>query len=474
MIKSYIFFLLLEITVIFIFYKTILSKKIITNRKILFEIVIFIKNYLKSIQYFLKIDLKKEIGQEKMKMSLVDKMTIYIWNILVAVAMLCLVPLIGVALVWGEVQYNKVLALFIFPMAEVIFIIGYLVDYIEKIINVLLEIFSYNRFFEKNGEKIYDKKGKIKWKNVFGIIIIIALSIIFVNVLEHLQKMVEDNKIFIAMSRVILGAVLIKIILINPIIQNMKDRKVFNAQEKRIVIIGKRLEKYENDIENMCREHGIFDIEIKEQKNVTGVSEAFFKKYQRNQIVIDEDKLRALEEKKGEETLRYLRLIVAHELVHIMHRDTPNAIKSRQKMSGIAGILMAIWMVIMVRLKSEIALLYLIGLVGILFLFKIYLDERFWIQIQEIRADVIAMKICNASREVAEEVYRLSKDEDRGEEKNFFYQFYKEHIPRERTLNFERRMKVLEVEKEWGIYYYLWLSWEIIKGLLRKEGFYGK
>ena len=54
------------------------------------------------------------------------------------------------------------------------------------------------------------------------------------------------------------------------------------------------------------------------------------------------------------------------------------------------------------------------------------------------------------------------------------YQLYLKYAPEQIHVNINRRIKALELRRTWGSYYYIWLAFEIISGLLRKEGWYGK
>lgn len=470
MMVLYMFFIMVESICIYVFYKKVICKDIISNHSLLHEVKRFCINFFRCIRNFLRIDWKKERWGEEQ-----DEIFEEIFKVIIKMFMALVVSLMFpfiISVMWCYFKEEKIFFLGLLFAAGIKVISEGLIKHKDEIVETIIFIMDMNRFFVERGNRMFDLKGKIKWKYVLGIGIIVFLSIVVAKGVVGLENVIVQNEKIVQIS----GGVSLIGICIDWFIQKRKKKKEYESQEKEIIISGERLQKCRRDILLMCQETGIIDIEIREEKGIGGAAQAFYQKNEKSQIIIDTDMLDIVEEKNGtQKALIYLKVLVAHELIHIMYGDAPNAIKNIRK-TCIVDICM--WglglMCVFIANHPIVRLLSVCILIVAWVLFHICGDKRYWLQLQEIRADNMGMTLSNVAKEEIEEIYQILSKERMLEEENIMYQLYLKYAPEQIHVNINRRIKALELRRTWGSYYYIWLAFEIISGLLRKEGWYGK
>lgn len=157
-----------------------------------------------------------------------------------------------------------------------------------------------------------------------------------------------------------------------------------------------------------------------------------------------------------------IKLIVAHELVHIHYKDT----KWMRKIYFIA--LLYIVAAICTILAAGLRIHVIAGLVVAAplivlnsLVFKILWDERYWMQVLELRADRIGIGISNTSAEILEKALACTGEAfDYGQGKReFFYKQYQDHVeqqihPYKETRIYEAKRMVPWQRKEYARYFW--------------------
>lgn len=117
---------------------------------------------------------------------------------------------------------------------------------------------------------------------------------------------------------------------------------------------------------------------------------------------------------------------------------------------------------------------------GTLLASSIYANEKYWKQLTELRADKLGMELAEIGVDEWKEINQiLMKKRDYAKEyfendRNKLFGYYLKYGESNGYPCWERRVKAIEKENRWGCYFYFWLFREILTGLLRKEGWYGR
>lgn len=464
------FFIVVESICVYVFYKKVICKDIISNHSLLHEVKMFCINFLRCVRSFFRINWKKERSGEEQD-EIFEEIFKVIIKMFMALVVFLMFPFI-ISVMWYSFKEEKIFFLGLLFAAGIKVISEGLIKHKDEVVETIIFIMDINRFFIEQGNRMFDLKRKIKWKYVLGIGIMAFLSIFIAKGMVRLENVIVQNE---KIAKISVGVALIGIC-IEWFAQRRRRKKEYESQKKEIIISGERLQKCRKEILLMCQKKGIIDIEIREEKGIGGAAQAFYQKNERSQIMIDTDMLDIVEEKHGiQKVLIYLKVLVAHELIHIMYEDSPNTIKNIRKTCIVDICIWGLGLMCVFIANNPIVLLLSVCIQIVAWvLFHICGDKRYWLQLQEIRADNIGMTLSNAAKEEIEEIYQTLLKERALEEENIMYQLYLKYAPEQMHVNINRRIKALELRRTWGSYYYIWLAFEIISGLLRKEGWYGK
>lgn len=472
MIVSYIFFVAIESICIYAFYKKVICKDIVNSHSLLCEIKRFCVNFLKCITCFLKIDWKKE-GWEKEEEEIFEEICRGVGEMIMALVVFFIYPSI-LSFMWSSMKEENILFCGILFAVGIKVIIEELMKHKERIVERIIFMIHINRFFREQRDYIFSCKKRIKWKYVFLIGIMAFLSIFTANGVVRIENVINQNEMVVK----IVGGIAFICLCIDSVVQEKRKKKEYESQEKEIIIEGERLKKCRNEILRMCQETGIMDIEIREERGMGVIAQACYEKNKKSQVIIDTDILEILEEKSGKEkALTYLKVLVAHELIHIKYRDSQNVIKNIRKI--ILGGICFMGVGIMCIFMARDSIMWWFGACIEIIVWacvSICSDKRYWLQLQEIRADNMGMTLVGASENEINDINKILIDikEKEQEDKNIIYRMYLRYMSEQGHINMDRRIKAIELRRTWGFYYYVWLLFEIVRGLLRKEGWYGK
>lgn len=165
-----------------------------------------------------------------------------------------------------------------------------------------------------------------------------------------------------------------------------------------------------------------------------------------------------------------IKLLFAHELVHIHYKDT----KWMKKVYGIALLYIAFSLAVLgvaIRMRSNFLLGIAVFLLLIYFVVHRVFDERYWQQVREFRADRIGMAISNTTPAILEEALRCTAETEikDANDRGFFNRMYQGWIEQKVHPDAERRIYEAKRGQKWCIteyFRYLWLintgkGWQI-------------
>ena len=164
-----------------------------------------------------------------------------------------------------------------------------------------------------------------------------------------------------------------------------------------------------------------------------------------------------------------IKLLFAHELVHIHYNDT----KWMRKVYGIVLLYIGFSLFLMhLAVKSQNAVIW--GMVVFIILnylvFHKMCDERYWKQVMEFRADRIGIAVSNTSPAILEEALRCTAEGEINDEKKnntgILHRIYQNQVEQQVHPGIKRRIYEAKREKPWSFreyFRYLWLiNWNVI------------
>ena len=104
---------------------------------------------------------------------------------------------------------------------------------------------------------------------------------------------------------------------------------------------------------------------------------------------------------------------------------------------------------------------------------KVMCDERFWKQIAEIRADRLAINVCNSNKMVFVEFWKRYLEKQSKKETNIIDNFYRKYIKIESHPSMEYRMELIEKREKWYWWEYLEHALVIMKWRITNRGWNG-
>lgn len=170
-----------------------------------------------------------------------------------------------------------------------------------------------------------------------------------------------------------------------------------------------------------------------------------------------------------------IRMMIAHELVHIHYRDA----KFMKKVYMIALIYIGFAAFTPFIVAANVNIIFgsilALLLMGLDFIFlKILRDEKYWKQVMELRADRVGMSISGTSSELLEKVLACSNEEEEeniGKVKcDMIQQIYQKGIMQQIHPSARRRIYEARREKTWGSGEYFRYLWMISRNLLMGKG----
>lgn len=295
---------------------------------------------------------------------------------------------------------------------------------------------------------------------------------------------------FVKTKYPVMGTVICIILIIGFVLSDLYQRRRVNygyrQKEKDIVIKCFELEKYQNDINCLCKKIGITDLEIDIVKELGINAYAVIEKNGRPTVKFTSgfiNTLRHLASQKGEPAMdETFRAILCHELIHIVYQD-PLRIGKRAR----NAVLVALCLFLLLPLGTYLGNFtswFFVLYIPILILYFGYIgiicDIRYWGQISELRADKKGMKVAEVSKDVFDTYWEFARSIEHEAEAtlrissaNFLYKRYKRYIEIEYHPSIERRKQSLKRDN-WGIYDYVEQFLLILKWRITGKGWNGR
>lgn len=189
-------------------------------------------------------------------------------------------------------------------------------------------------------------------------------------------------------------------------------------------------------------------------------------------IVIDKRLFNKLRFEYPSEYWELIRLLVAHELVHIYYKD-----KTYMKK---VYVILLLWLIVAFGVFHLLYSLnnFVFIIIGILkmtleyYAIHILCDKRYWNQVMEFRADRIGMMISNTSPEILENVltYIVEDDEDETKQNNFLRKIYRNNAEQHIHPSAQQRINEVRREVPWRLGEYVRYLWKIGKNVLIGKG----
>lgn len=166
-----------------------------------------------------------------------------------------------------------------------------------------------------------------------------------------------------------------------------------------------------------------------------------------------------------------IKLLFAHELVHIHYQDT----KWMKKVCGWALFYIGVSLAAIyyaARLQSTVFYWIAVLLCLCYLLFHRVTDERYWKQVMEFRADRIGMAVSGTSPDILEKALQCTTEGDNGEEnqekKGVLHKIYKKNVVIHP--DYRRRVKEAQRNRPWGIGEYFRYLWLISRNVMLGKG----
>lgn len=455
------------------FYVNVICKKIVSNRSLLKEVGVFFINFFLILRYMMRENGDEEEKEDRQILSelLKEMEEIAVW--IIGTVLILIVSLIISAILAWDLSDDKLLLLFVVWGAGLLETAKLSYKYEGKVTKLIQSIYDVNRYFRKH-KKMFDEKHKLDRRIIYGILVAAALWITANYIVNLMRPLMREEK-----AGLLLAAAAAIWIITDQWREKRREKEKYQKAKKEISLKGDRIELLADDIVRMCNLLGICDIEISETSGVGTIAKAWWKENEKSQIMLDSELVKRMEKQSDPQDIPiYIKFILAHELIHIYYKE-PKSITNSIRKAALLSI--GMWVSGMCILLSGIAVNLLLFIPGLVFIMALFLcdhiccDQRYWLQLQEIRADRKGITLSGMPREKVLIVNRVLYDseQDRQKDESVLYRFYVETAYSQGHIKMKRRQKALQLERDWGIYYYFWLFMEIFKGKIKGDGWYG-
>lgn len=466
--KMILFGYVIEIIIIWFWYKLIIKKEIslktdgadrILRRTI--KLIIQYKTIIKN-NIFLRVNYKQEKRQE------IERIKQYVGKLILINAWVGSFVILGPIIISMILpDKNNIFMTFIF-----LSVIGGLLvkqlkgqtqNYVEiaavYIKQVLVPLEKYPRIVEIGKDEFID----IQWtaKKKVAMILVVIMGIAIFVLLIRGERYIEQNEIIMR----ILAIFTVVILLINYV------KKRFKKRENEPIFVDIEYDLIKEEIEHICRMLNIHNVRFNvieedtinafSKMNEDGVWEVsvtsqFITKLRKmlekdeadeNKVVMEIDDIKSI-----------FLVTVGHELGHVFYKDQI-LIKRRILSSSLISLGCYFAVIFLFTIAEKSMFFVIIG--SILLLFNwifggIMCDSRYWGQIAEFKADRIAVNYVSGGKKaffifwLTETKVQLEDDSTQKiSRENIAYKYYKRNIEIEEHPSKERRRKLIEKRGKW-------------------------
>lgn len=276
-----------------------------------------------------------------------------------------------------------------------------------------------------------------------------------------------------SLSKIALG-ILIFLVFTYSFQDRRKKQKVEKVElEEKKIVHSSELDNWDDEIFRMCQELKIDNVRICVELDM---KEAFSTIEEKIPIiVIGKILFHYIQQYHKEDQFEMIKMILAHELVHIAYRDTI-IIKRKFCYILLLFIFIIVGSGVIISLSSNMVIRSMTLIVFVLVMgisWRVVCEEKYWKQVMELRADRIGFAVSGISYEIFEKVLNCASSNTKksfAKERNILYKYYENYIAEKDHPSNERRLKEIERGKRWSsieyIRYILLIRWN----LLRKRG----
>lgn len=356
--------------------------------------------------------------------------------------------------------------------------VALIVERLIKNTEEIVLILSYlNKRVSKFGRIRYSKKDlwlkKISGKRMFQLFVMLCgLVLFYTNLFKFMSQGVE--KWLFSKWNLILASLAGTYLLLDKVKFHKNNRPQLD-RESEVICSDSFLYRWNSELISMCNKIGINDVIINSVDSCDIVAYASMEKKKCPEVMISRCFVEGLEhELDAQDCYNIVKFILGHELIHIFYKDDRAAIRYHvlAYFGTLAVFVGTIWTITHIQQSW-------IGTVGnmIILLDMVFLmicQDRFWVQFCEIRADVLGIQFSRTAISDFIKLNEFYEDLVNSEKKdtNVIYKIYTAHISEKDHPSMNRRIKMLEIGS-WSYKHFLFLMYEIIRGIVKGEGWYG-
>lgn len=512
-----ILFYLIEIGILFVAYKSIYKKKMVSNRSLFDFFKMFISYFTFMFRYrsgaYEKNTELDDFLQEN------DELRIEMYtDIFGSIALFGILPYILVTLMHNDIL-RKLAVLFI--VAGIIYFVYEIKERLPILLNRINQcqifLYKFGRLkkyvvgnTERKRKRIKDLSAflKVFWNSIkslgvvrgiiwaFSLMCSIVLSILtFKEVFgkgigNFLLEQLNPKTCFFFSPRMLMFEVpFITAILLLDWLDRAAEKGEYKEEActtdnmiidgeidvQEGIIIYKKLVPWRDEIIRMCNCVGIREIicavdDIGEKKIVSITL--------RNEIpliIVNEDLFYNVEQSYNQEFFEVVKLMLAHEIVHICYHD------SLPKHKEIRALIIFAFnyacliggAVVMAFIHNAIfEVIMSFWVIALILEIMIMINEKYWFQVMEFRADRIGMEISGASVEIFKQALQLMDSEEKSTEKsaNIFQESYDRYV--EVHIHPQKETRVYEVmrKKGWNMTDYVRYLFLIGRNVILRRG----
>lgn len=486
---------ILEILILFIWYKTVVKKELCQNPDIRDEVEKnkenrdnFTKRTIKMIFVYRKLffsmifelfdcgDVKKEN---------IKRIKGIIWNLICVsgwgMGSVLLAPLFVSSIANGSLA-SRIFCLVV--IAGVL--VKQLRERTQEYINALEDYIINVLYKFENGAQIYFpteneiKKLKLDSHNKIMLSIFIGLAILLFFFMTWLQSIEWSKE-----ARFIFGLVGFLIIAIYLLIETKKDRnKELKEENGDLEFSDYVYELIKDEIKEMCERLQISNIKF--HVEYEGRDNAYAQNDENGiyKVVVDNgllESFKKIAEEYGANLKDMFLVTIFHELGHVYYKDSESSYSKRTKNSCLIWLLIFIGSGFLTIWKIIPPMLYLLIIGSELLIGNVMCDKRYWKQIAELKADRLAVVNFERGRQAfvdfwgrEEKIIREQEKTNELDESNFLYQFYKRYIEEEAHPSIKRRTFLISNRGRWKWWEYIEHALVIRKWRCKRRGWNGR
>lgn len=474
--KIILFGYVIEIIIIWFWYKLVIKKEIslktdgadkILRRTI--KLIIRFKTIIKN-NIFLRVNYKEERKQE------IERIKQYVVKLILINAWIGCIIILEPIIISMILHYKDSIIMYIFFLS----VIGGMLmkqlkeqtqNYVEivevYIKKVLIPLEKCPGIVENGKDELLNVQWTAKKKVTMILVVIMVIAIYVLLIL--VERYIEQNEILMQILAIITVVIMLIFWLIDYVKNIIKRKKIENENEP--IFMDMEYDLIKEEVEHICIKLNINNVRFNvieestinafSKMNEDGVWEISVTSQFITQLrkMVEKDEV---DEKKVvmeiDDIKRIFLVTVGHELGHVFYKDAIN-IKKRLIFSSLICLVCYFTGIFMFAIAEKSTLFLIIGSMLLLFNWVfggIMCDKRYWAQIAEFKADRLAVDYVSGGRKAFVDFWltetKVQWEDDftqRISRENTAYKYYKRNIEIEEHPSKKRRRKLIEERGKW-------------------------